>query len=184
MDTTRLGETIDLLKEQPDMGKFQFRGHTQWVYGHHAFSVIKDFHGVGKDDTSRRYEFIMHADEPDVLLGENHGPNPTETVMHALCCCVGSAIVMNAAARDIHLDKLEFDFEGDIDVRGFTGVSEDVRKGLQQIRLNVKISGDAPDSKLQELVKLGQEFSPVFDIVSNPVPITVHAEGQEVKAAM
>lgn len=184
INVTRLTNTIAAVREQPELAKFTFRAHNEWVDGSHAFSVMRNFYGAGSEDTTRKYSFVFHADEPDVLLGTNYGPNPTETVMHALACCVGSALMFNAALQDIKIDRLEFDVEGDIDVRGFLAISQDVRKGLQGIRMSCRISSDAPQSKLRELVELGQRFSPVFDIVTNQVPVTVTLEGQEVKAAM
>ena len=184
INVTRLQDTMRVIKENPDIAKFTFRAHNEWVDGSHAFSVIKDFYGAGQENTTRKYSFVFHADEPDVLLGSNYGPNPTETVMHALACCVGSALMFNAAEQNIKIDSMQFDIEGDIDVRGFLGISPDVRNGLQNIRMICRISSDAPQEKLHELVQLGQKYSPVFDIVTNSVPVTVTLEGQEVKASI
>lgn len=177
INVTRLENTIETIRKNPEPAQFKFRLHNEWVDGCHAFSVIKDFYGAEREDSTRQYSFIMHADEPDVLLGTNYGPNPTETVMHALACCVGSALIFNAASMGVKIDKMEVDVEGDIDIRGFLGVKDEIRRGLQNIRMNFKISSDAPQSKLQELVDLGQKYSPVFDIVTNPVPVSVMLEG-------
>lgn len=184
INVTRFEQTVDMLKEQPELARFKFHIHNEWVNGTHAFSMVKDFHGGGREDTDRQYPFVVHADEPDVLLGTDHGPNPTETVIHALACCVGSALIFNAATQGVHIDRLEVDAEGDIDVRGFMGITDEVRKGLQNIRMHVRISGDAPQSKLEELVRLGEKYSPVYDIVTNQVPVTVTVEGQEVEASI
>lgn len=184
LDVTRLNETIHAVKETPEIAKFRFRAHNEWVDGSHAFSVVRDYFGLEREITIREYPFVLHCDEPDTLLGTNYGPNPVETVLHALASCVGSATLFNAAAQGVHIDKLEFDVEGDLDIRGFLGVRDDVRRGFQNIRMRCIIKGDAPDSKLEELVELGQKYSPVFDIVSHGVPITVIMEEQEVKASV
>jgi len=184
LNVSRLHSNVQAIKEQPDLAKFKLRAHNKWVYGSHACSTIKDFYGAGQEDTKRKFHYILHCDEPDALLGADYGPGPAETVLHALACCVGSALMFNAAIQGVKIDKLEFEVEGDIDIRGFLAISPDVRNGFEHIRMNCHISGDAPESKLRELVELGQRFSPVFDIVTHGVPVTVTVEGEEVKAAM
>lgn len=61
-------------------------------------------------------------------------------------------------------------------MQGFLGLSEKVRNGYEKIDVAFRIKADAPDEKLQELVKLAQKRSPVFDIISNPTPVHVHLE--------
>ena len=73
----------------------------------------------------------------------------------------------------IHLDEVESTFEGDLDLHGFLGMDPKVRNGYQQIRVTFKIKGDASEEKLQELVEISQQRSPVFDIVTHGVPVKV-----------
>jgi uncharacterized OsmC-like protein len=59
-------------------------------------------------------------------------------------------------------------------LQGFLGISDEVRRGYQAIR--VKFLVDAPgasEEDLEEIVAMGRRYSPVFDIVTNPVPVTV-----------
>lgn len=184
LNVTRLHSNVQAIKEQPELARFKLRAHNTWVNGSHACSIIKDFYGAGGEDTKRKYHFVLHCDEPDALLGADYGPGPAETVLHALACCVGSALMFNAAVQGVKIDKLEFDVEGDLDIRGFLAIDPDVRNGFENIRMSCRISGDASASKLRELVELGQKFSPVYDIVTNGVPVTVVVEGEEVRAAM
>ncbi len=184
IDVQRLLDTIETVKGEPEAAKFKFRAQNKWVYGSHACSEIKGFSAGGEEDAKRPYRFIFHADEPDALLGTDYGPNPVETVLHALCSCVGSALVFYASLQGIKIDSLEFEAEGNLDARGFLGVSPDVRRGFQDVHITCRISADAPQSKLQELVDLGKKYSPVYDIVTNGVPVTITTEGQEVRAAM
>ena len=81
-------------------------------------------------------------------------------------------MVYHAAARGIVLDALECTIEGDVDLAGFLGLDETVRPGFQQIRVAFKASGDFDDDQLAELASLTR-YSPVRDIVSNPVPIAI-----------
>jgi uncharacterized OsmC-like protein len=52
-------------------------------------------------------------------------------------------------------------------------MSENVRNGYQNIRVTFKIKADAPEEKLKELCELAQQRSPVFDIITNPTPVSV-----------
>jgi uncharacterized OsmC-like protein len=61
-------------------------------------------------------------------------------------------------------------------LHGFLDLDKSVRKGFQGIRVNFKVKADVPDLELKEIVKLGTTYSPVFDSVSNGVPVTVSAE--------
>jgi uncharacterized OsmC-like protein len=85
-------------------------------------------------------------------------------------------MVYHAAARGIQVEEVESSLEGDIDLHGFLELDENVRKGLQGIRVNFKIKADVPDDQLQEIVKLGSAHSPVFDSLTNGVPVLVSAE--------
>ncbi len=176
VDVDKLSSTVDLIKEKPDIAKFEFRATNKWVKGTHNCTVVKDFYGAGQEDASRSKPMVFDADEPPVLLGENKGANPVEYVLTALSACLTTSLVAHAAARGIKLDEVESKLEGDLDVRGFLGISDKVRNGYDKIRVTFKIKSDAPEEKLRELVEMAQKRSPVFDIVTNPVPVSVQLE--------
>jgi uncharacterized OsmC-like protein len=176
VNVDQLFETINVIKDQPDIAKFRFRASNKWVNGGHNRTSIKDFYGAGQEDRSRTEPFVLDADEPPVLLGTDQGANPVEYVLTALAGCLTTSLIYHAAAQGIKIDEVESRFEGDLDLRGFLGLSENVRNGYQNIRVTFTIKSDAPKEKLEELVKLAQQRSPVFDIVSNPVPVSVGLE--------
>lgn len=172
----QLESTIKAIDDKSDIAKFRFRASNKWVNGGHNRSTVKDFYGAGQEDTSRTKPFVFDADEPPVLLGENNGANPVEYVLTGLSACLTTSLIAHAAARGIKIDEVESKLEGDLDVRGFLGMSDDVRNGYENIRVKFKVKGDAPQEKLQELVELAQKRSPVFDIVTNSVPVSVELE--------
>ncbi|MGZ6690384.1 MAG: OsmC family protein [Solirubrobacteraceae bacterium] len=133
---------------------------------------ISEFYGAGREDTSRTEPFVVDASEPPVLLGENEAPNAPEYLLHALAACLTGTIVYHAAARGIALYGLECTIKGDVDLHGFLGLDENVRPGYEGIRVAFKASGDFDDEQLAELASL-TGYSPVRDIVSNPVPIAI-----------
>jgi uncharacterized OsmC-like protein len=168
--------TITAIRETPGLARFEFRAGNRWINGGHNRTTIKDFYGAGQEDTSRAEPFVMDNDEPAVLLGEDNGANPVEVVFHALAGCLTTSLVYHAAAQGIRIDEVESQFEGDLDLQGFLGLSDKVRNGYENIRVTLRIKGDALPEKMEELCQLAQKRSPVFDIVSNPVPVSVRLE--------
>jgi uncharacterized OsmC-like protein len=176
VNVTALHETVAALKAMPAMAKFRFRANNRWLDGGHNQSRIKDFYGTSQEITDRKAPYVLNADEPPILLGEDRGANPVEFLLHALAACVTTAMVYHAAARGIEIEEMESTVEGDIDLRGFLGLDDNVRRGYQGIRMSFKIKADVSDEELEELYKLGPSFSPVYDSVTKGVPVTVTAE--------
>ena len=175
VNVEQLGANISTIQDNTELAQFQFRATNTWINGGHNRTTIKDFYGVGKEDTTRTEPFVFDADEPPVLLGADQGANPVEFVLHALAACLTTSMVYHAAAQGIKIDSVESRLEGDLDLRGFLGLSQEVRPGYQNLRVHFTVKSDAPAEKLRELTK----YSPVYDIVSNPVPvaISVNTEG-------
>ena len=73
----------------------------------------------------------------------------------------------------MRLTAVESTLEGDMDVRGALGLSDEVRNGFSNLRVSFKVSGEAPPEKLRELVERAQARSVVFDMVTNGVPVEV-----------
>ncbi|ALA56896.1 OsmC family protein [Nitrospira moscoviensis] len=174
VDVERMGATVQAVQQNPTLAAFQFRAANRWITGGHNRSTIQSFYGAGQEDTVRTQPFVLDADEPPVLLGEDHGANPVEYVLHALAACLTTSLVYHAAARGIRIESVESRLEGDLDLRGFLGLSDTVRRGYRQIRVHFAIKSDAPAEQLKELTT----FSPVHDIVSNPVPVQITIESR------
>ena len=173
VDTEQLYGTLDLIKETPSLGAFTFRATNRWIEGAHNRSTIQAFYGAGQEDATRTEAFTVDAGEPAVLLGTDTGPNPAEYLLHALAACLTTSLVYVAAARGVHLTKVESTLEGDMDVRGALGLDDDFRNGFTQIRVNFHVEGDAPEEKLRAVVERAQQRSAVFDMVTNGVPVDV-----------
>jgi uncharacterized OsmC-like protein len=173
VDSTTMYGTLDAIKDNPSLGVFQFRARNHWIDGAHNRSTIQSFYGAGQEDTSRERAFTVDAGEPAILLGTDTGPNPAEHLLHALAACLTTSLVYVAAARKVRLTEVESILEGDMDVRGALGLSDEVRNGFSRIRVTFSVKGDAPEAKLREIVERAQARSAVFDMVSNGVPVDV-----------
>lgn len=173
VDVKQLTGTINHVKENPDLAKFNFRAHTKWMNGAFSRTEIQDFYGAGKEDDSRTEPLIMEGDEPPVLLGSNKAPNAVESVLHALTSCLAVGFVYNAAAKGIEVEGLTFDISGEMDLHAFLGLSDETRPGYENIKVTYKVDCDASREEVEELCKYVQKTSPVMDIIKNPVPVTV-----------
>jgi uncharacterized OsmC-like protein len=172
VDLDRLSATIDAVVADPAVARFQFRAGTHWIDAGHTRTAIQGFYGAGQEDETRTEPFTVDTDEPPVLLGENRAPSAGEYLLHALAACLTGTMVYHAAARGIALDGVECAIHGDVDVQGFLGLDDTVRPGYEQIRVSITAKGDFDDSQFAELAGLTR-FSPVRDIVSNPVPVAI-----------
>jgi uncharacterized OsmC-like protein len=172
VDATALLETLDALKAQPALAKFQFRVANKWQGGSHNRSTIKGFYGAGREDDTRAKPYTFDNGEPTVLLGHEEGANPVEYLLHGLAGCMTTTMAYHAAAQGIAIEALESRVEGDIDIRGFTGVAPDVPKGFGAIRVTfrAKTKGDA--ALLESLTRM----SPVYNTIAGSVPVTVRVD--------
>ena len=173
VNVDQLLATINAVRQNPDIARFQFRAHNEWIGGGQSRTSIQGFYGAGQEDASRTRPFILEGDEPPVLLSGNAGPNAVEAVLHALASCLAVGFIYNAAAQGINVESLEFDLEGDLDLHAFLGLSDQTRPGYENIRLTYRVKSDAPREKIVELCDYVQKTSPVVDILRNPVPVAI-----------
>jgi len=175
VEVDKLFGTIDAIKKTPVIATFKFRASNKWLVGGHNRTTIKNYYGT-QQEHERKEPFVLDADEPPILLGNDQGPNPVEYALTALAACVTTSIVYHAAAKGIKLNSVESRLEGDIDLQGFLGLSKEVPRGYKEIRMFFKIDADAPDEKLEEIVQLGPTYSPVYDTITRAVPVKVKLE--------
>jgi uncharacterized OsmC-like protein len=170
VDREALFGTIEAVKADPAIANFEFRVRNFWINGGENRSKVESFYGA-KQEMMHAQAFELVNDEPPVLLSADKGPNPVEHVLHALAGCLTTSLVYHAAARGIPVRGVKTRFEGDLDLHGFLGLKDDVRRGFTAIRAVFEIDADVDAASKQELIAMAQRYSPVFDIVSNGVPV-------------
>ena len=173
LNLDQMVQTVEALKNDPALARFQFRARNQWIDGGENRSSIRDFYGAGVEDTSRTEPFVFTNGEPPVLLGANEGANPVEYLLHALAGCVTTTTVLHAAARGIRIHRLSTELTGDIDLQGFLALDDSVPVGYESIRIRMDIEADATDEEIDDLLAFAREHSPVCNTVCRPVPVTV-----------
>ena len=175
VNTTGVFATIDAVREQPELAKFQFRATNRWLAGTHSQSRAEGFYGRrhrAQAQGGLRYD----ADHPAVLVGEDNGPTPVEFLLHALAACLTAGIANIAAARGVQLTAVESTVEGDIDLLGILGLSDEVRNGYEQIRVSFTIAGDARPRSCAPIVEQSRARSAVFDVLTNGIAVAVEVE--------
>jgi uncharacterized OsmC-like protein len=175
VDVPTLLATINAVGENPDLAKFQFRAGGAWVSGTHSRATMNGFYGAGGEH-ERDTTFVAEGDHAKVLCGTDMGPTPVEYLLAALSACITAGIGNIASARGVELEAVESSIEGDIDLRGILGLSDQVRNGYQGINATFKVRGKADAEKLRKLVEQSVARSAVFDVLTNGVPVKINIE--------
>src|SRR6476619_4521767 len=173
VNTQQLDSLMNTLKAIPDASKATFFVKTEWnskEEGGGGFCVrssAKNFE-IGGQSIQRNSSYTTLMDFPPEFSGEGKGPTVCEACMSSLGACITQTIVAHATARGINLDSITIDLEGNIDLRGFTGISSDVRPGAQgyKVNFNIKNSSDSKE-QISELYEIGKKLSPAFDTLTN-----------------
>lgn len=172
VNTEGLFATIDAVRRQPELARFQFRTQTRWLDGTHNRTTINRFHGAGTEQVRER-DFTVDADHPAVLVGADNGPTPAEHLLQALGSCLMSGLANIAAARGIELGEVTARVEGDIDLLGILGLDASVRNGFESVRVTFHVQGDAEAERLAELVDQARRRSAVYDVLTGGVPVSI-----------
>ena len=96
-----------------------------------------------------------------------------DMLLKALVACAGVTLKAVATAIDIPLKSGSVSAEGDLDFRGTLGVAKDAPVGFSQIRLRFEIDTDAPQEKLDQLLKLTERYCVVYHTIKSGPPVEV-----------
>jgi len=97
-----------------------------------------------------------------------------DMLLEALVACAGVTIKAVATALDIPLRSGKVSAEGDLDFRGTLGVAKDAPVGFAQIRLRFDLDTDAPQDKLDQLLKLTERYCVVYQTIKSGPPVDVN----------
>jgi uncharacterized OsmC-like protein len=162
----------EALRGAPEAARFTWRASCKWQNGTHSNTTVHGFFGLGQEQQHKRAT-LLDADHPEIFASEDHGITPIEYVLVGLASCLTAGIAAVAQNRGIQLRSVESQLEGCMDIRGILGIDADVRNGYDDIKVTFKIDADASKQDIEALVAQSQKRSAVYDVITNPVNVTV-----------
>ena len=162
----------EALTAAPEAAQFKWRATCEWKNGTHSHSSVAGFFGLGAEQ-KHRIKFSFDADHPEIFASADQGITPVEYVLVGLASCLTAGVAAVAQNRGIQLRSVESKLEGKMDIRGILGVDSDVRNGYDDIKVTFKIDADASKKEIEAIVAQSQKRSAVFDVITNPVNVTV-----------
>jgi len=162
----------EVLKGAPDAAKFTWRASCKWQNGTHSRTEVQSFFGLGQEQ-QHKTSTSVDADHPEVFAAEDKAITPVEYVLVGLASCLTAGVAAVAQQRGVQLRSVESKLEGKMDIRGILGIDSDVRNGYDDIKVTFKIDADASKADIEALVAQSQKRSAVYDVITNPVNVTV-----------
>ena len=96
-----------------------------------------------------------------------------DMLLEALVACAGVTLKAVSTALDIPLKSATVSAEGDLDFRGTLGVAKDAPVGFAQIRLRFDVDTEAPQDKLDQILKLTERYCVVYQTIKSGPPVAV-----------
>ena len=166
LDLAALGEVVEAIEKDASQAKVGFQVTTRWLGQTKSESIVDGFDIAGQRIT-RSHKII--ADEPCELLGADSAPNPQELLMRAFNACITVGYVAGAALKGITLESLEIATKGELDLRGFLGLSDSVPPGYETVDYEVRIKGDGSKEDFEAIHQSVMATSPNYFNLSRPI---------------
>ena len=96
-----------------------------------------------------------------------------DMLLEALVACAGVTLKSVATAVEIPLKTGNVIAEGDLDFRGTLGVDKEAPVGFAEIRLRFDVGTDAPQEKLDLLLKLTERYCVVYQTIKHGPKVSV-----------
>jgi uncharacterized OsmC-like protein len=168
LDLAALGAVVDAIENDPSQALVGFDVTTRWTGQTRSETTVEGYTMAGERIT-RTHKIV--ADEPCELLGGDSAPNPQELLMAAFNACITVGYVAGASLKGIALDSLEIKTRGELDLRGFLGLSDEVAPGYESIAYEVKIKGDGTPDQFEEIHENVLKTSPNYFNISRPIRV-------------
>ena len=166
LDLQALGEVVEAIEKDSSKAKVSFDVITRWKGQTRSETTVSGFTLAG-ERIDRSHTIV--ADEPYELLGADSAPNPQELLMAAFNACITVGYVAGASLKGIKLDSLEIRTKGELDLRGFLGLSDAVPPGYESVDYEVRINGDGSPEDFEEIHQNVMKTSPNYFNMSRPI---------------
>ena len=166
LDLAALGETVEGINQDAKKAIVGFDVTTRWTGQTRSETTVDGF-TIGGERVTRSHKIV--ADEPCELLGADSAPNPQELLMAALNACMMVGYVAGASVKGTNLDSVEIKTRGELDLRGFLGLSDSVAPGYDAINYDVRIKGDGSREQFEEIHQTVMKTSPNYFNLNRPI---------------
>ena len=166
IDVDALRQTVDAVEKDSSRALVGFDVTTRWT-GQTRSETTVEAYRIGGERVARRHKIV--ADEPVELLGADSAPNPQELLMAAFNACIMVGYVAGASLKGIQLDSIEIVTRGELDLRGFLGLSDKVAPGYERIDYEVAIKGDGSPEDFADIHQTVMATSPNYFNMSRPI---------------
>jgi uncharacterized OsmC-like protein len=166
LDLDALDQVVASIQADPGNAMVAFKVTTDWQGQTRSRSSV-DSYVIGGNTVPR--SFMIDADEPDELLGANGAPNPQELLMSAINACMMVGYVAQASVRGITLESCRIETRGELDLRGFLGLADDVPAGYRQLDYRVRIKGDGTPAQYEDIHQAVMKTSPNYFNLARPI---------------
>lgn len=152
-----LSEFVNEIKQTPQEAIAKYGVELNWQSGTRSQARTLPME-IGEHKVSR--DFSWTIDEPRQLLGSNHAANPQEYLLSGLGACIMVGFMTGASLMDIQIESFNITVSGQLDLRGFLGVDDEVPVAFEKINYQIKVSGEATQQQFEELAAKAIKHSP------------------------
>lgn len=160
IDTDRLQQVMEDIKADHRRGIAKFHVNTQWKGSGPKSETRVSYWSLGGERLPR--DFKIQIDEPQQLLGTNTAANPQEYLFAAMNACMLATYVAACSVQGIELESLEFETEGELDLRGFLGLDKKVIPGYDHINYTIRVKGDGTEQQFKAVHEWMKKTSPNY----------------------
>ena len=168
LDLKALGEVVEAIENDPAQAKVAFDVTTRWAGQARSETTVDGF-TMGGERINRSHKIVI--DEPCQLLGQDGAPNPQEMLMAAFNACIMVGYVAGASLKAITLELVEIKTRGELDLRGFLGLSDTVPPGYEEIHYEVRLKGDGSREQYEEIHQTVMKTSPNYFNINRPIRV-------------
>ena len=168
LDLKALGEVVEGIEKDAKQAIVGFDVTTRWAGQTRSETVVEGF-TMGGERIARTHKIVV--DEPCQLLGQDSAANPQELLMAAFNACIMVGYVAGASLKAIKLESVEIRTRGELDLRGFLGISDAVPPGYEEIFYEVRIKGDGSPEQFEEIHQTVMKTSPNYFNINRPIRV-------------
>lgn len=173
IDTQAVREFIEQITQDPSKAMTRWDVTTRWVGGTSSETHVDHCYIAGKRVEK---DYTIRVDEPFELAGTNRQANPQEYLLAALNACMIVGYSAVAALLGVEIHELSIRTAGDIDLRGFLGVRDDVKPGYDSLRYTVRIKSNGTEEQIRLIHKTVMATSPNRWNIGQPIRLDAELE--------